>query len=760
MININVPIYPIQAVVVLMIGYLSCVSGLALNVASNIGFTGQNTDANTGLVALRARYYDPETGAFISKDPLGLSGSINGYSYCDNNPINCVDLTGLLDGWLAARSGVGIVGNGLLALAGAGASEVGIGVPFLIYGSVGVGANFANLVLAFQTHEGQKADPFQTGAITIAAQGVMGGIQLGGGSISQNTYNDVTFGANALDLGASLTSGKAIGDSAPWVAAYGITQSKTVISLLSSVDNADSLISSGEALSDSGQALGLFSPPPSPIDNLSPTATYDSGGNNPPSSVSMPTLGPTPDQNWLQIDPDDESFNFNGTMNSPPVGGVLLNTAATLVGQNLSDITGAMYDPVSGQFVFLGTNSPTPVKNINLDYLYTALQAVYGSAQPPFVTLNPPAAAYNQWSGSLAPGGQAGFTVLYDPIWPNVDTTVDVVLSVTQNGSPLQWRARFNCVPESIFTGYDEDGPVYGTCMLMAFNNWVADAYATLPPAGILLNTNAWQTNSTSTLRTLYQNGNGFATYTPFTLHNGTANNYAVNSALVVPARQHREFGGRVENTQVGWVMEEADRVMKCLSVGVDNLTGATYNSGTASPALNTIPGYQNMQQRLAGSSQLVSVRFWFTPDQMTLQQYVDPNTGLASIVFTNSTVSLNTESYMEGLPQAPQSAAFAANFTTNYDQFAALKFPCYNPNDPTGKSIIYTNIFGMLRDVMKAVSLARFFRDNDVKMESSQRTVHSWPDLWYKYTMLRADPSAVTIMTHACGGDETRDLA
>ena len=74
-----------------------------------------------------------------------------------------------------------------------------------------------------------------------------------------------------------------------------------------------------------------------------------------------------------------------------PVGGVLLNKAATLVGANLSDITGAMYDPVSGQFVILGTNNPAPVKDINLDYLYTALQAVYGSAVPPFVTLVPSA---------------------------------------------------------------------------------------------------------------------------------------------------------------------------------------------------------------------------------------------------------------------------------------------------------------------------------------------------------------------------------
>jgi RHS repeat-associated protein len=35
-------------------------------------FTGQATDA-TGLQYLRARYYDPSTGTFISSDPMGVS---------------------------------------------------------------------------------------------------------------------------------------------------------------------------------------------------------------------------------------------------------------------------------------------------------------------------------------------------------------------------------------------------------------------------------------------------------------------------------------------------------------------------------------------------------------------------------------------------------------------------------------------------------------------------------------------------------------
>ena len=407
-----------------------------------------------------------------------------------------------------------------------------------------------------------------------------------------------------------------------------------------------------------------------------------------------------------------------------PIGGVLLDKAATLVGQNLSDITGAMYDPVSGQFVFLGTNSPTPVKNINLDYLYTALQAVYGSAQPPFLTLDPSASPYTQWTdlgngnGIFETGEQGGFTVRYNPIWDQQDTTVDVIIQSTWNATKYSWKARFNCVTNGTVAGasWSWSGGITGgrNMMQMVFSNWVTDANSTIPPSGISLNTNYWTAGTIPNGASYQLTPTSQDSYIPFILANGTTNNYIVTYVMVVPARQHRQFGGRVENTKVGWVMEEADRTMKGLVVGSNNITTAAYNSSTI-----TVPGYSNMVQRLSATgNKNANVRFWFTPNQMTLQRYIDPKTGLASVVFTNSTVLLNTESFMLGLPQAPEAKAFADNFTINYDKFAALTFPCYNPNDPTGQSIIQTNIFGLLKDVMKAVSLARFFRDNNIPVD------------------------------------------
>lgn len=41
------------------------------------------------------RWYDPVTGRWLSKDPIGLSGGLNLYSFCEGDPIHNVDRIGL-----------------------------------------------------------------------------------------------------------------------------------------------------------------------------------------------------------------------------------------------------------------------------------------------------------------------------------------------------------------------------------------------------------------------------------------------------------------------------------------------------------------------------------------------------------------------------------------------------------------------------------------------------------------------------------------
>ena len=53
------------------------------------------TDAETGLNYYGDRYYNPSTGRWISRDPLGEAGGINLYTYVSNSPTNILDVLGL-----------------------------------------------------------------------------------------------------------------------------------------------------------------------------------------------------------------------------------------------------------------------------------------------------------------------------------------------------------------------------------------------------------------------------------------------------------------------------------------------------------------------------------------------------------------------------------------------------------------------------------------------------------------------------------------
>ena len=61
------------------------------------GFGGQYgyyTDTETGLLCLTHRYYDPGTGKFINRDPIGYAGGENLYGFADGNPVNESDPDG------------------------------------------------------------------------------------------------------------------------------------------------------------------------------------------------------------------------------------------------------------------------------------------------------------------------------------------------------------------------------------------------------------------------------------------------------------------------------------------------------------------------------------------------------------------------------------------------------------------------------------------------------------------------------------------
>lgn len=59
-----------------------------------LGYAGQYTDAETGLQYLRARFYDPGTAQFLTRDPIELLTG-QPYVYAFNNPLQFGDPTGL-----------------------------------------------------------------------------------------------------------------------------------------------------------------------------------------------------------------------------------------------------------------------------------------------------------------------------------------------------------------------------------------------------------------------------------------------------------------------------------------------------------------------------------------------------------------------------------------------------------------------------------------------------------------------------------------
>ena len=60
-----------------------------------LAYAGQYHDQETGLHYNRHRYYDPQTGRFISKDPIGLAGGLNAFHYAPN-PTRWIDPLGLI----------------------------------------------------------------------------------------------------------------------------------------------------------------------------------------------------------------------------------------------------------------------------------------------------------------------------------------------------------------------------------------------------------------------------------------------------------------------------------------------------------------------------------------------------------------------------------------------------------------------------------------------------------------------------------------
>jgi RHS repeat-associated protein len=67
---------------------------LSGDVETAVGYTGHHHHAKSGLVLTWYRAYDPDTGRWLSRDPIAEDGGLNLYGYVGNDPTARIDPDG------------------------------------------------------------------------------------------------------------------------------------------------------------------------------------------------------------------------------------------------------------------------------------------------------------------------------------------------------------------------------------------------------------------------------------------------------------------------------------------------------------------------------------------------------------------------------------------------------------------------------------------------------------------------------------------
>ena len=181
------------------------VSGSGVMSANPFRYRGYYWDGEAGLYYLNTRWYDPETGRFISPDsvnyldPETLNG-LNLYAYCLNNPVMYSDPYGTTAWWEWLIAGVLtaalIVGTVALSIATAGSTLifVNLGVAALTGAAMGAGLSLATQATTGELDWGQFGIDIGVGAITGVITGGIGKIASSFGGAFGNALDYMRIG--------------------------------------------------------------------------------------------------------------------------------------------------------------------------------------------------------------------------------------------------------------------------------------------------------------------------------------------------------------------------------------------------------------------------------------------------------------------------------------------------------------------------------------------------------------------------------------
>jgi len=167
---------------------------------SVFGFTDQQTDAASGLVFLRARYYDPATGVFLQRDPYPFDPAnpvtFNRYSYANGNPVNGIDPSGLSTAGVCGSGAVGFFVGATASVCGVSTTKGAIG--FTISGGLGVQSPTGGFSAGSMYDQADKISDLSGFSTCI------GGSLVAGGDVCKPSLSGegkVTGGDVAIDLG-------------------------------------------------------------------------------------------------------------------------------------------------------------------------------------------------------------------------------------------------------------------------------------------------------------------------------------------------------------------------------------------------------------------------------------------------------------------------------------------------------------------------------------------------------------------------------
>jgi len=178
-------------------------------------YRGYYYDIETGLYYLNTRYYDPETGRFVSPDDISILDEsmdfINGlnlYSYCGNNPVNRVDHDGRR-WWRRVLIGVAVIAVlavATVALPGVGGVIAGAALGAAIKGAVS-GAVVGGVIGGISS--AATGGNFFSGMLDGASSGFMLGAAVGGAVGLVSSGIAIGIGATKI-VGAAQVSSKTL----------------------------------------------------------------------------------------------------------------------------------------------------------------------------------------------------------------------------------------------------------------------------------------------------------------------------------------------------------------------------------------------------------------------------------------------------------------------------------------------------------------------------------------------------------------------